>query len=39
MTLFHLFKDVMPAFAKRLSESYDMQEKLAADNVDLEGKR
>ena len=30
---------VMPKFAKRLSESYDMQEKLAAENADLEGKR
>lgn len=30
---------VPPCIAKRLSDSYDMQEKLAADNVDLEGKR
>lgn len=29
----------VPRMAQRLSESYDMQEKLAADNVDLEGKR
>ncbi|KAF5278926.1 hypothetical protein FQR65_LT15485 [Abscondita terminalis] len=31
--------DVVPQFAKRLSESYSMQEKLAAENADLEGKR
>lgn len=30
---------VVPQIAKRLSESYDMQEKLAADNVELECKR
>lgn len=30
---------VMPQFAKRLSESYYMQERLAAENADLEGKR
>lgn len=30
---------VMPQFAKRLSESYSMQEKLAAENAELEGKR
>lgn len=29
----------LPTIAKCLSESYDMQEKLAQDNVDLEGKR
>lgn len=29
----------VPQIAKRLSQSYDMQEKLAADNIDLEGKR
>lgn len=29
----------MPQFAKRLSESYDMQERLAQENADLEGKR
>ncbi|KAK4877754.1 hypothetical protein RN001_010260 [Aquatica leii] len=30
---------VVPQFAKRLSESYNMQERLAAENADLEGKR
>lgn len=29
----------MPDFAKKLDESYCMQEKLAAENADLEGKR
>lgn len=29
----------MPQFAKRLTESYCMQEKLAAENADLEGMR
>lgn len=32
-------KDVVPKFAKRLSDSYTMQEKLAAENADLEGMR
>ncbi|XP_044269429.1 outer dense fiber protein 2 [Tribolium madens] len=30
---------VVPKFAKRLSDSYTMQEKLAAENADLEGMR
>ncbi|KAK5642962.1 hypothetical protein RI129_009129 [Pyrocoelia pectoralis] len=30
---------VMPQFAKKLSESYCMQERLAAENADLEDKR
>uniref|UniRef100_A0A1Y1LZZ3 Uncharacterized protein n=1 Tax=Photinus pyralis TaxID=7054 RepID=A0A1Y1LZZ3_PHOPY len=30
---------VLPQFAKQLSESYSMQEKLAAENADLEDKR
>ncbi|XP_017775128.1 PREDICTED: putative leucine-rich repeat-containing protein DDB_G0290503 [Nicrophorus vespilloides] len=31
--------NVMPQFAQRLSESYDMQERLAHENADLECKR
>ncbi|KAK9728149.1 hypothetical protein QE152_g18168 [Popillia japonica] len=34
-----IMPSVMPQFAQRLTESYNMQEKLAAENADLEGKR
>lgn len=39
MLMFNFSQNAMPQFARRLNESYNMQERLAAENADLEGKR